>query len=115
MNTITATQLKRMIDADEEFELINVLSEKDFQKEHIPGSMNLPVDRKDLATAADDRVGGNKAHKIVVYCASAQCDASSKAAQTLERAGFTNVHRYEGGMQEWKNAGYPVESGIVRA
>jgi nucleoside-diphosphate-sugar epimerase/rhodanese-related sulfurtransferase len=115
MNTITATQLKRMIDGDEQFELINVLSEKDFQKEHIPGSINLPVDRKDLATQMDDRIAGDKAHKIVVYCASTQCDASSKAAQVLERAGFTDVQRYEGGMQEWKNAGHPVESGAVRA
>jgi nucleoside-diphosphate-sugar epimerase/rhodanese-related sulfurtransferase len=115
MNTITATQLKRMIDGDEQFELINVLSEKDFQKEHIPGSSNVPVDRKDLATAVEDRVSGDKDHKIVVYCASPQCDASSKAAQALERAGFTNVQRYEGGMQEWKNAGHPIESGAVRA
>jgi rhodanese-related sulfurtransferase len=115
MATITATQLKRMIDGEETFELINVLSEKDFLKEHIPGSVNVPADSKDFATRINDRVGDDKDHQIVVYCASTQCQASANAANTLELAGFTNVHRFEGGMQDWKTAGYPVESGHVRA
>jgi rhodanese-related sulfurtransferase len=117
MNTITATQLKRMIDGDESFELINVLSEQDFLKEHIPGSINMPVANKNFASQLEElpAIGGDMNHNIVVYCANTQCTASSTAAQTLERAGFTNVQRFEGGMEEWKAAGYPVESGRVRA
>jgi rhodanese-related sulfurtransferase len=116
MNTITASQLMRMIDGDEEFTLINVLFEEAFRNEHIPGSINLPVDDKYFARKVQELpdVAGDVNHTIVVYCASQQCTASSTAAQTLELAGFTNVHRFEGGMRQWKAAGYPTESGGVR-
>jgi len=117
MNTITATQLKRMIDGNETFELINVLPEDDFRNEHIPGSINLPVADKDFARKVEElpAVAGDMGHKIVVYCANPQCTASPTAAQTLELAGFTNVQRFEGGMRDWKAAGNPVETGHVRA
>ena len=114
MTTISAIQLRRMIDGNEAFELINVLPETDFQKEHIPGSMNIPVADSDFVSRVEDRVGGDKNHKIVVYCASTQCDASSKAAGKLEKAGFSNILRYEAGMQGWKDAGYAIESGAMR-
>jgi rhodanese-related sulfurtransferase len=112
MNTITATQLKRMMDGDESFDLVNVLPEEDFQKQHIPGSINLPVKNHDFVSQVQQRVGGDKEREIVVYCASKQCDASSTAARNLERAGFTNI---EAGMQGWKEAGHPVDTGAVRA
>jgi rhodanese-related sulfurtransferase len=106
-----------MIDGDDEFGLINVLSESDFLREHIPGSVNIPVADKDFLQRVRElpTVVRDVNRKIVIYCAGPQCKASPTAAKELEKAGFTNVLEYSGGMQEWKNAGYPVESGHIHA
>jgi len=46
---------------------------------------------------------------VVVYCANAECDASPKAAERLEEAGFTDVVDYQGGTQSWEEAGLAIE------
>jgi rhodanese-related sulfurtransferase len=47
---------------------------------------------------------------IIVYCASFECHASPTAARKLEQLGYTRVIDYEGGLQDWKEAGYPLAS-----
>jgi len=81
--------------------IINVLSAEAFGKSHIPGSINIPQDQDDFPDRVETVIG-DKSSPIVVYCASYSCDASKRAAIKLERAGFTNVMCYEGGMKEWQ-------------
>jgi rhodanese-related sulfurtransferase len=101
MKTINTAELEELRDNGERFYLINVLSEKDFEEEHIPGSVNIPVDRlKDEATEKFDRED-----RIVVYCASEDCGASENAARDLDQLGFQNVQDYEPGLKGWKEAG----------
>lgn len=107
MQTIDAQELKRKIDANEDFVFLNVLSREYFDKEHIPGSDNIPYDSEDFVQKVEERAGG-KETEIVVYCANTECTASPKAAEKLEDAGFTNVIDFEGGMEEWKDAEYAV-------
>ncbi len=82
--------------------LINVLSAEDFEKTHIPASINVPVDSPDFADQVKKIIGG-KGEPVVVYCASYSCDKSQKAALKLDQAGFTNVMCYEGGAKEWQD------------
>lgn len=110
MRTVTAKDLKTMLDTNQDLLLLNVLGEEDFEKEHIPGSHNIPESRDDFVTAIE-RLAGAKDKRIVVYCASKDCQASPKAATKLEQAGFTNVTDFEGGMAEWKLGNFEVESG----
>jgi rhodanese-related sulfurtransferase len=51
----------------------------------------------------------NHAAEIIVYCSSPSCTASEKAAKELEAQGYTRVLRYEGGKQDWIDAGLPLE------
>ncbi len=93
--------------------VINVLPESYFRKEHIPGSINIPHEQPDFV----DQVGrhvNNKDDTIIVYCGSEACDASPKAAQKLENAGYRHVYDFEGGMEAWKQAGEAVESAAAR-
>jgi rhodanese-related sulfurtransferase len=46
-----------------------------------------------------------------VYCANQQCDASEKAAQKLEAAGFTDVSRYTGGAAAWEKEAGEIPAG----
>lgn len=101
MKTLTRNELKRMNELEhEDFVLINVLPRDVFKQDHIRTSVNVPVDSEDFAQTVD-RISGGKNRKIVVYCASFDCNASSKAAKTLAQAGFTQVYDYEGGTKDW--------------
>jgi rhodanese-related sulfurtransferase len=110
MHKINTEQLEQLMDSAEDFRLINVLDEEQFNHAHIPGSENIPVEKADFidevrATTID------RDQRVVVYCASKQCEASHDAAKKLEAAGFTNVCEYEGGMKDWQAADHEVETG----
>lgn len=101
MNTLSRADLKRMNEQQhEDFVLINVLPQKAFNESHIRTSVNVPHERDDF-TEMVEAIAGRKDRKIVVYCASFDCDASPKAAKKLEAAGFTKVFDYEGGTKDW--------------
>ena len=110
VQTITTEELKKMRDHGEDFVLINVLPEKEFQQERIPDSKNIPVESEDFVEEVEQAVG-DKESKVVVYCASSTCDASTKAAERLEAGGFSNVLAYEGGMKAWRESREPVLTG----
>ncbi len=50
---------------------------------------------------------GNKARKMVFYC-DAQCWMSWNAAKRAMAYGYSGVHWFPGGVQEWIEAGYPT-------
>jgi rhodanese-related sulfurtransferase len=101
MQPISHDDLKTMNEAQhQDFVLINVLSREAFNREHIRTSVNVPVDNDNFASIVE-AIAGSKDRNIVVYCASFDCNASSKAARKLEDAGFTKVFDYEGGTKDW--------------
>ena len=87
------------------YALVNVLSQDDFDKEHIPDSINIPAGHEE---EFERRFAKEK--EIIVYCDSTKCDASPKVAKRLADAGFTAIRDYEAGMRAWKDAGYRIES-----
>ena len=108
MQTITTEKLQRLQKDTKNLTVVNVLDQEKFSNAHIPGSENVPSSRPDFAKAVEALAGG-KDKPVVVYCGSLDCDASPKAAQALEKAGFTQVIDYEGGVRAWKEAGLPLE------
>jgi rhodanese-related sulfurtransferase len=111
MQTLTHEQLKAMLDRHDDLVLINVLGQEPFEQAHIPGSYNIPVGERDFVERVEDTVG-NKHSKVVVYCASFECNASPTAARKLEQAGFSQVYDFEGGTKDWREAGYPLETSV---
>jgi rhodanese-related sulfurtransferase len=105
MEQINAAQLRELMDRNGDRAVINVLDEADYREMHIPGSENVPVSSPDFVDRVKTRVRSRK-DPVVVYCASRECDASEKAAEKLEKAGFTNVVDYAAGIQGWKEAGF---------
>jgi rhodanese-related sulfurtransferase len=92
--------------------VVEALPEGYYIKGHIPRAVHLPHDRvRALAPALlPDR---NAA--IVAYCASATCQNSHIAADTLRAMGYTDVSVYAEGKQDWTEAGLPLETGAVAA
>lgn len=92
--------------------LIDVRDKSDYEVEHIKGAISVPLG--ELLMRALQHWG--KGHEIIVYCGSFECTDSSKAAKMLEDAGFENVLEYEGGLNDWKTAGFMTDgAGAVRA
>lgn len=109
---MTTSQLEDWLEDDrtpggEDFLLLNVLGEEQFEKAHIPGSQNVPVKRARLENEVE-RLAGGKEIPVVVYCASSECEASTDAARRLANVGFEKVYDYSGGMAAWIEAGHQV-------
>jgi len=103
MNLISQKELKAKIDSGDDFKLVMTLGEFAYQAKHIPGSIQV-----DSAAKAKELL--SKEDEIIIYCASPSCAASPTAYHLLTTNGYKNVRRYAGGIEEWENAGLPIES-----
>ena len=98
-----------MLDKREDLMLLNVLSASSFQKSHIPGSQNTPVSQPNfLGQVAALLSGKGNDYPIVTYCAGFHCTASKEAANLLLAEGHSNVSVFEGGLENWREAGFAL-------
>jgi len=105
--SVTADELRRKIDDGEAFVLVDALAPMVYAHSHLPGAINLPpldVDPQVVARRIPDR-----STEVVVYCANPTCADSGVTAQRLVALGYTNVHHYPGGKEEWREVGLPLE------
>jgi rhodanese-related sulfurtransferase len=104
MNLISRLELRDKLDRQDEFKLLMTLSAHAYADKHIPTSLHAECVEDALAVL-------DPVDEVVVYCADARCAASIYAYHVLEREGFTRLRRYAGGIVDWEDAGYPLESG----
>lgn len=104
---ISKEHLKRMMDNNERFILVDVRSTEDYNQGHIRGAKSLPLD--EIVAKASQML--KSSDNIVVYCGSYVCMASTNAYKALNKLGYTSIHDYKGGIEEWNTAGFPVENG----
>jgi rhodanese-related sulfurtransferase len=105
--TVTADELLAKIESGDELVLVDALAPMAYAHSHLPGAINLPpsdVNPELVARRIPDR-----GMQIVVYCANPNCEDSLATAQRLQELGYTNVHHYPGGKNEWRDAGLPLE------
>jgi rhodanese-related sulfurtransferase len=105
---IKRDELMRMVSSGEKFKLVDVLDKGHYEKEHIKGAISLPLD--EIEKKAGRML--KKDETIVVYCASFDCQASTKAAEKLLSMGYKNVLDYKGGLKDYKETGLPLEGSL---
>jgi len=105
VTTISTTDLAQRVRDDVGLHVWNVLTDDYFKGELIPGSRRVPVDRLGEALRRSSLA---KDAAIVVYCAGPSCPQSRQAAEKLGTLGYTRVDAYEGGLEEWKQAGFGI-------
>jgi ArsR family transcriptional regulator len=102
LDAVTREKLLTMI-KDGTVTVLDVRPEDEFGLGHIPGALNMPVERlaERLSELPKDR-------EIIAYCRGPYCVFSFEAETILRRQGF-GIRRLEEGFPQWKAAGLPVE------
>ncbi len=100
MNTISAQELKQKLDSQEDFQLIDVREEYEFEDFNI-GGVNIPMDN---VLDSIDKIAKDKP---VVLC----CKSGKRSKATLlalsKKYNFTNIYSLNGGV-----FGYQEEVGV---
>jgi adenylyltransferase/sulfurtransferase len=97
-STITATELKQMLDRDENIFLIDVREPNEYEIVSIPGATLIPKGEF-LSGAALERMPQDK--RIVLHCKSGQ--RSAEVLAVVKDAGFSDAVHVGGGVLGWIN------------
>ena len=103
--TITRQNVAARIEQDD-VTVVEALPHSYWEDGHLPTAINLPHDADDatIAAALPDRT-----RAVIVYCANAACPNSGILARRLDQLGYAEVAAYEGGKQDWIEAGFELE------
>ena len=84
--------------------VLDVRTQEEWNDFHAPGTTLIPLD--ELPRRLDELP---RDREIVVVCRSG--NRSQQGRDILLGAGFTQVTSMSGGLNEWRSAGYPTETG----
>ena len=107
---ITREEIQAALAERDDVVLVETLRPEHFEQGHLPGAVHLHPDDAERRAA---EVVPDRGAFVVTYCSNAACGNSAAVAAHLEKLGYTNVHRYEAGKQDWQEAGLPLERGAV--
>ncbi len=104
--TATAAEVKALHDNGAIF--IDVRNQRLYDRLRIPGAYHLDLkygyDEESLAAVA------NKDEPVIIYCSGVKCSRSYRASEMAVSWGYKKVYYFRGGIVDWRDAGYPVES-----
>jgi rhodanese-related sulfurtransferase len=109
--TVTVEEVKELFDAG--VVIVDVRSPRLHARRHIPGAIHL--DLKDVFDEESLAAVAKKDEPLVIYCSGAKCSRSSRASADAVSWGYKEVLYFRGGIVDWRDAGYPVESGETQA
>ena len=98
--TISSEEAKRIMENEENYIILDVRTEEEYKKGHIPEAINIPNEEITLETTNNLT---DKDQLILVYCRSG--NRSKEASKKLVELGYTNVYDF-GGINDWK---YDIE------
>ena len=97
---ITAEQARQLMDDENDYVILDVRTDEEYNQGHIPGAILIPD--FEIAVRAEEELP-DKDRLILVYCRSGR--RSKLASQTLADMGYRNVKEF-GGIMDWP---YEVE------
>jgi len=101
---IDPSDLFEALEKNEEIIIIDARQTHGFEKERIPGAINLPY--KEMTEDKTKHLDKTKTY--ICYCDGIGCNASTKGALNMARLGF-KVKELLGGIKWWKIDGYATE------
>ncbi len=92
---ISAEDAKKAMEEDSTVILLDVRSQEEYEKKHIPNAVNLPIDS--INQKANEIIQ-DKGTKVIVYCQKG--NMSKKASKMLYKLGYKNIYNL-GGIENW--------------
>lgn len=101
VSELTIEEVRRKQQAGEDFHLIDVREDHEWEAGHIPGSRHLGrgIIERDIEGIIPDYEA-----EIVLYCGGGY--RSALAADNLQRMGYRRVISMAGGIRAWREAGF---------
>ncbi len=98
--------VKSRIDRGDKFLLVDVREESEYAKDHLPGAIHLGkgIIERDIEARVPELNT-----EMILYCGGGF--RSALAADNLQKMGYRNVISMDGGIRDWREKGYPLESG----
>ncbi len=98
--------IKTALESKANIVIVDTRSSVAYQKEHIPGAINLP--HRNMNHEATRHI--DKSALVVTYCDGIGCNASTKGALNMLKLGF-RVKELIGGLDWWKRDGHQTDCG----
>ncbi|MBQ8227933.1 MAG: rhodanese-like domain-containing protein [Clostridia bacterium] len=92
---INAQQAKEIMDTQENYVILDVRTQEEFDEKHIPGAVLIPD--YEITNKAEE-ILKDKDQLILVYCRSGR--RSKLASEELLKLGYTNIKEF-GGIIDW--------------
>lgn len=114
-NLMSADELKKALEINENMILVDTMPADNFKKSHIKTAVNAVLPTKLDKVKPEEKeaflkaLGDDKDKKIVLYCGFVGCERSHVGALIAKETGFKNVYRFPGGIAAWLDAGNSVE------
>jgi molybdopterin/thiamine biosynthesis adenylyltransferase/rhodanese-related sulfurtransferase len=92
--------------------LVDVRRQNEWDAGRIPGALHVPLD--ELAERVED-AAPDRERPVLLYCATG--NRSLRGARAMVELGYADVASVAGGIEDWRENGYPVElpAGLDRA
>ena len=105
INEIDINFVQKLINDKEIFLLIDIREESEWENNRIPGAIYLG---KGIIEREIESVAPNNDTQIVLYCGGGYRSALS--AENLQRMGYKNVYSMIGGITEWEEKDFPLNT-----
>jgi membrane protein DedA with SNARE-associated domain/rhodanese-related sulfurtransferase len=107
ISRITVEELKEKMDGGEQVMVVDLRHPLDFEAdpETIPGAFR--IDAKELEEKSD-RLPNDR--EVILYCTCPNEATSARLALLLRRQGIKHIRPLQGGLDAWRQQGYPVAS-----
>lgn len=101
--SVTVGQASKM-SSQQQAVIIDVREDEEWRQGHIPNAVHIPLSQLNERMPELDKY---KSSAVITQCRSGR--RSSKAAQMLKLAGFSQVYNLDGGLVAWQKAGLPSQ------
>lgn len=107
--TIDADGILKLVEAKPNLVILDNRKEADYKAGHIEGAVRL-IDEDITGPEVLAKHIKGKDTPALFYCNGPKCGRAAKAVAKAVEAGYTDVHYYYAGMDEWKAKGLPLVS-----
>jgi rhodanese-related sulfurtransferase len=106
LREIPAPEARKMLEAGDAI-FVDSRDEKDYEKDHIPGAINIPMRQWGrLEASARERLPRDAT--LVLYCYGGACGLSTRMGKRLLELGYQHPIVLRRGWAEWTEARYPT-------